>query len=34
MLKRDLEDTKFENSKLAMERDILKKKLEKYESMQ
>eukprot|EP00088_Acartia_fossae_P054448 TRINITY_DN6254_c0_g1_i2.p1 TRINITY_DN6254_c0_g1~~TRINITY_DN6254_c0_g1_i2.p1 ORF type:complete len:322 (-),score=134.65 TRINITY_DN6254_c0_g1_i2:588-1553(-) len=31
MLKRDLEDTKFENNKLAMERDILKKKLEKYE---
>jgi len=33
LLKRDLEDTKFENTKLAMERDILKKKLEKYESM-
>lgn len=33
LLKRNLEDTKFENTKLAMERDILKKKLEKYESM-
>jgi len=33
LLRRNLEDTKFENTKLAMERDILKKKLEKYESL-
>jgi len=31
MLKSELDDANFENSKLAMERDILKKKLAKYE---
>jgi len=32
-LRRELEDAKFNTSKLAMERDILKKKLHKYENM-
>jgi len=31
LLKKDLEDSNFMNSKLAMERDILKQKLTKYE---
>ena len=31
MLKADLDEANFENTKLAMERDILKKKLAQYE---
>ena len=31
LLKKDLEDSNFMNSKLSMERDILKQKLTKYE---
>jgi len=33
MLKRELDDANFENSKLLMERDILKKKLARYEQI-
>jgi len=31
VLKKELDDSNFENTKMAMERDILKKKLSQYE---